>query len=70
VVERRAPPSRRDPHKDYMLQRTVDVRAELQSEILKRRRANRRQIINDNRLWRQDMADAVMIAVPDIDGDL
>jgi len=53
-----------------MLQRTVDVRAELQAEILKRRRANRRQIINDNRLWRQDMADAVMIAVPDIDGDL
>lgn len=60
----RLPPSHGNAPGRYQPRNTVDVRAELQNEMIRRRTADRRQLVRDRRDMRRAAREAAMVELP------
>jgi len=60
----RLPPSHGNAPGAYQPRNTVDVRAELQAELIRRRSQDRRNIVRDRRAMRRGVREAAMIELP------
>jgi len=60
----RLPPSHGVAPGAYQPRRVVDVRAELQAELIRRRGEDRRNIIRDRRAMRRGAREAALVELP------